>query len=252
MNYCNRQLYSAALQPGSSPFGTVLQGGKFTLANFNQLMKVSPDIFSVWSGAMLRVSGVRLLLLTGVTSARVGFLTPARNLDREMAVRGLRTARLLRGDALRKPPHLLRASQCSLAVDTLSYNSHTTGSDALWSGLPLLTLSGVYLASRVASSLTSFSGLLEAHTPSLKGYEDTIVQLATVVPTGLARSLDVQKRVRRAEDGLPAKLPQQVLIGAGEETWTVFGTFRLAWDELSTDATRSTGEAAPKGVHGGQ
>ena len=70
------------------------------------------------------------------------------------------------------------APQCDIAADTLSYNSHTTGSDALWSGLPLLTQAGRYLASRVGSSLTAHAGIADAHVSSLKSYEDTITALA--------------------------------------------------------------------------
>ena len=78
--------------PSSQPKDLELPTDRFTLANFNQLMKVAPDVFSVWSGAMLRVPGVRLLLLTGVTSARVGYTSPSRNLEREMALRGLQVS----------------------------------------------------------------------------------------------------------------------------------------------------------------
>ena len=59
-----------------------------------------------------------------------------RNLRAELLARGVRASRLVGGPALPKPAHLLRARGCALAVDTLSYNSHTTGADALWSGAP--------------------------------------------------------------------------------------------------------------------
>lgn len=113
-----------------------------------------------------------IFLLTGVTSARLGYPSAARNLGRELGFRGVHQIRLLRAGALRKPvrrpvcgatppsppdptpsstqEHLLRVAECDLALDTLSYNSHTTGSDALWAGVPLVTLSGGNFPSRVA------------------------------------------------------------------------------------------------------
>ena len=85
----------------------------------------------------------RLLLLTGVTSARLQYSAPAAFVEGELRSRGVEGARLLRGPALPKKEHLLRAASCDLALDTLSYNSHTTGADALWAGLALVTLPGV-------------------------------------------------------------------------------------------------------------
>ena len=152
---------------------------KLTLANFNQLMKVAPDIFAVWAGAMRRTaSSTRLMLLTGVTNARVPYTTTTRNLRAELLAVGVRQQRLLGGQAIPKAEHLERARRCSVAVDTLSYNSHTTGADALWAGLPLLTLSGRYLASRVGASLGSSAGLPHAQVASLKAYEDAVAALA--------------------------------------------------------------------------
>ena len=73
------------------------------------------------------------------------------------------TGRLLSGDARPKSEHLVRAAGCELAVDTLSYNSHTTGADALWAGLPLLTLPGAYFSSRVGASLAAAAGVPQSH-----------------------------------------------------------------------------------------
>ena len=184
---------------------------KFTLANFNQLMKVTPDMFSVWSGAMLRTPGVQLLLLTGVTNVHVQYPSTSRNLDGEMAVRGLRLDRLSRGPVRAKDQHLERAARCDLAVDTLSYNSHTTGSDSLWSGLPLLSQSGRYFAARVGSSLIHSAGMPMMQVHSLKQYEDNIHMLAT-------RS---KERARTKGAGMLKVPPWQE---APPPEYTVFGT----------------------------
>ena len=91
------------------------------------------------------------------------------------------------GSALPKPAHLLRARGCALAVDTLSYNSHTTGADALWSGLPLLTLSGRHLASRVGASLGASAAMPQALVASFRGYEDAVIALLAPQPPGGGR-----------------------------------------------------------------
>ena len=182
------QLYADVLEPLPEPPADAPVPSSLTLANFNQLMKVSPDVFGVWAGAMRRAANTRLMLLTGVTKARVPYGVTTRNLRAELQAAGVRPMRLLGGQALPKTEHLMRARGCALAVDTLSYNSHTTGADALWAGLPLLTLSGRYLASRVAASLDDSTGLQQAQVRSFRAYEDAVHALATPSDDGV-RSL---------------------------------------------------------------
>ena len=88
-------------------------------------MKLTPDVFSVWCGAMLRTYGSQLLLLTGVTGVHVAYPSAARNVRSEVALRGVHISRLQHGGVMQKPQHLLRAANCHLGVDTLSYNSHS-------------------------------------------------------------------------------------------------------------------------------
>ena len=108
-----------------------------------------------------------------------------------------------------------------MAVDTLSYNSHTTGSDALWAGLPLVTQAGRYLASRVGSSLTLHVGVPEVHMPSLKAYEDAIFHLARSSQQDLdSRGLSVWDWVHRRQHPRP-------------ELGATFGTFQLGGDLLT-------------------
>ena len=198
----------------------------FTIANFNQVMKVSPDIFQVWAGAMLRTSGVHLMLLSGVTSVHVQYPAAGRNLRAEVAVRGLQVGRLVRGPVLRKHEHLVRASRCDLAVDTLSYNSHTTGSDALWAGLPLLTQPGRNFASRVASSLTTSIGLASGHVHSLKAYEDLIHMLASPSSSSKATAAS---GVRSSLDATASGHVRSTIEEAARRN--VYGTSALLYDQ---------------------
>jgi hypothetical protein len=189
--------------------------------------QVTPDLFGVWCGAMLRVPYTRLLLLTGVTNVHVQYPHAARNLDAEMAVRGLRMRRLIKGPVRTKEAHLLRAARSHLAVDTLSYNSHTTGSDVLWSGLPLITQSGRYFAARVGGALIDSAGVPQLHAGSLKHYEDTIHSFATSNPS---------RRVRHTRDALSsppprADVPSPATFGATTFGSSVnFGSHELSWD----------------------
>ena len=197
----------------------------FTFANFNQLMKVAPDLFSVWCGAMLRTPHTQLLLLTGVTNVHVKYPSAARNADREIATRGLRVDRLRKGPVREKEHHLGRASRCDLAVDTLSYNSHTTGTDSLWAGLPMLTQSGRYFASRVAGALVTSAGAPMMQVASLKAYEDQIHLLATQSEHYHARTRLV--RHTTGEGQIPVS--RYGASGTREQAVRPFGSPVLQW-----------------------
>jgi predicted O-linked N-acetylglucosamine transferase (SPINDLY family) len=77
-----------------------------------------------------------------------------------------------------QPEHLARHSQADLFLDTLPYNAHTTASDALWTGLPIVTCTGSTFAGRVASSLLMAIGLPELVTRTLQEYEALALRLA--------------------------------------------------------------------------
>ena len=103
----------------------------------------------------------------------------ASNLRKEAEVRGVRPERLI--FARRMPPseHLARHRLADLFLDTLPYNAHTTASDALWAGLPVLTRIGETFAGRVAASLLNAIGLTELITSTPQAYEALAIELAT-------------------------------------------------------------------------
>jgi predicted O-linked N-acetylglucosamine transferase (SPINDLY family) len=105
--------------------------------------------------------------------------TAATNLRREAALRGLDPARLVFAKRMDLPEHLARHKAADLFLDTLYYNAHTTASDALWAGLPVLTCMGEGFASRVAASLLHAIGLPELVTQTQKDYEALAIELAT-------------------------------------------------------------------------
>ncbi len=147
---------------------------------FNTHYKITPATFESWMRILRRVAGSVLWLSEGHPRA-IG------NLRREAEQRGVSAERLIfaqRIDSL--PEHLARYRLADLFLDTLPYNAHTTASDALWAGLPVLTRLGEAFAGRVAGSLLRAIGLPELIAATEARYEQLAVELATD-PERLAR-----------------------------------------------------------------
>jgi predicted O-linked N-acetylglucosamine transferase (SPINDLY family) len=100
------------------------------------------------------------------------------NLKKEAEKQGIALDRLVFAERLPLPDHLARHRQADLFLDTFPYNAHTTTSDALWAGLPVLTLMGKSFASRVAASLLNAVGLPELITSTQEEYEAFAIGLA--------------------------------------------------------------------------
>jgi predicted O-linked N-acetylglucosamine transferase (SPINDLY family) len=100
------------------------------------------------------------------------------NLKKEAQLQGINPQRLVFADRFPLSNHLARHHQADLFLDTFPCNAHTTASDALWTGLPVLTLIGQSFASRVASSLLNAIGLPQLITNSQEEYEALAIELA--------------------------------------------------------------------------
>ena len=118
----------------------------FVFCSFNNHYKISPGVFDSWMRILTQVEGSVLWLLE--TNA-----TAERNLRKEAAARGVSSDRLVFAGRMPPADHLARHHLADLFVDTLPYNAHTTASEALWTGLPVITRSGETFAGRVATSL---------------------------------------------------------------------------------------------------
>jgi predicted O-linked N-acetylglucosamine transferase (SPINDLY family) len=105
--------------------------------------------------------------------------TATRNLRMEAKVRGIDPERVVFAERLPAPEHLARHRLADLFLDTLPYNAHTTASDALWAGLPVLTQIGGTFAGRVAASLLTAIDLRELITTTAHDYEQLAIELAT-------------------------------------------------------------------------
>jgi predicted O-linked N-acetylglucosamine transferase (SPINDLY family) len=143
----------------------------FVFCCFNNNFKITPDIFDSWVRILKAVEGSVLWLFHENSSA-------AMNLQNEAAYRGLDPARLVFAGRMDLPEHLARHKAADLFLDTTPCNAHTTASDALWAGLPLLTCMGETFASRVAASLLNAIGLPELITEAQADYEALAIDLA--------------------------------------------------------------------------
>lgn len=145
----------------------------FVFCCFNNNNKINPDIFSDWMTILRRVPGSVLWLLKNSDVV-------AQNLRREASVRGIDPSRLIFAPRTDLPNHLARHRLAGLFLDTLPYNAHTTTSDALWTGLPVLTLQGNAFAGRVAASILTAVGVQdELVTFSREEYVERAIALAT-------------------------------------------------------------------------
>jgi predicted O-linked N-acetylglucosamine transferase (SPINDLY family) len=145
----------------------------FVFCCFNNNYKITPEVFEVWMRLLQRVEGSVLWLLEDNAAA-------SRNLRREAEARGVDGGRLVFAPRVLPPAHLARHRLADLFLDTLPCNAHTTASDALWAGLPVLTCRGQSFAGRVAASLLRAVGLPELIADDLAGYEALALKLATV------------------------------------------------------------------------
>ncbi len=165
----DRQRAIAERTPTRAELGLPEAG--FVFCCFNNSYKITPRVFDVWMRLLSALPGSVLWLLEGNAGA-------VRNLRDEAQRRGVAPERLVFAPRMDLPAHLARHRQADLFLDTLPCNAHTTASDALWAGLPLLTCLGGTFAGRVAASLLDAVGLPELVTDSLDGYEARALALA--------------------------------------------------------------------------
>jgi predicted O-linked N-acetylglucosamine transferase (SPINDLY family) len=142
----------AEISEGRQSFGLPESG--FVFCCFNQSYKIGPAEFDVWMRLLREVEGSVLWLLRGSTKAQA-------NLRKEAAARGVDPDRLVFAALSPHAQHLARMRFADLFLDTFNVNAHTTASDALWGGLPVLTLAGHQFAARVGASLVEAVGMPE-------------------------------------------------------------------------------------------
>jgi protein O-GlcNAc transferase len=143
----------------------------FVFCCFNNNYKILPATFDSWMRVLAQVQGSVLWLVQDNDSA-------ADNLRREATTRGISPDRLIFATRLPPAEHLARQRLAGLFLDTFPYNAHTTASDAVWVGLPVLTRIGETFVGRVAASLLNAIGLPELITQTQDAYEKLAIELA--------------------------------------------------------------------------
>jgi len=161
------------------------------LCCFNQAYKFTPAVFDIWCALLDRCPGSVLWLLRNEQAEG--------NLRQEAMRRGIAPHRLVFAPDLPQPQHLARLPLADLVLDTLPCNAHTTASDALWAGVPLLTCAGDTFASRVAGSLLHAVGLPELVTHSLDDY----AALAFALVDDAARLQGLRDKLARQRPSAP-------------------------------------------------
>lgn len=143
----------------------------FVFCCFNHSFKIQPETFGAWMRILKVVPDSVLWLLEDHEAA-------AANLQKEAEARGVDQARLVFAKRLPLADHLARLRAADLFLDTLPYGAHTTASDALWVGVPIVTCLGSAFAGRVGASLLHAVGLPELITETKEAYEALAVDLA--------------------------------------------------------------------------
>ncbi len=196
-----------------------LPDGAMVYASFNQISKLTPDVFAAWLEILGQVPGSVLWIWVQHPAARARLRTRA-------AAAGIDPDRLVFAGTVPIAAHLGRLPCANLFLDTLPYNAHTTASDALGSGVPVLTRTGQSFAGRVATSLVHNVGLPELAVADVAAYVD----LAVALGRDASRRTAVRAR-------LAANLPTAPLFDVTAHTRALEAAF------MAMDARQRRGEA---------
>lgn len=172
--------------PAPSREAAGLPGQGYVFCSFNNAYKVTPEVFSSWCRILAAVPGSVLWFLTSTSQV-------SDNLRKEAALRGISPDRLIFAPRFVFSDHLARYQLADLVLDTFPYTAHTTASDALWCGVPVVTRLGETFASRVAASILTAAGMDDLITSSIADYEAIAIAIAND-PT---RQAELKQRIER-------------------------------------------------------
>ncbi|MCH2241413.1 MAG: tetratricopeptide repeat protein [Aquabacterium sp.] len=165
---------------------------KLVLCGFNQPYKISAEVLDVWCRLLHQLPDAVLWLLDWHEQAKP-------HLTREISARGIEPHRIVWAPKMPLAPHITRFSLADVFLDTWPCNGHTTVSDALWAGVPVITFAGQTFASRVACSLLRATGLERLASSSLEQYEQTVLRLAG----SASERAEYRQVLRQARDSAP-------------------------------------------------
>jgi protein O-GlcNAc transferase len=163
--YLPNDLRSFAVPAAPSRASQGLPDTGFVFGGFNDGRKIGPELFSCWMRVLKRVDGSVLWLSDRPEHVRL-------RIRGEAEAQGIDGARILFAPFEQsRAEHMARQRLIDLMLDTSPYNAHTTASDALWSGVPVVTIAGRAFPSRVAGSTLRAAGLQDLVAESIHGYE---------------------------------------------------------------------------------
>ena len=160
-----------AIGPTPSRAQAGLPGCGFVFCSFNNAWKITRPVFALWMRLLKALPGSVLWLKAAAPDIRA-------NLEREAVAHGIGPERFVWAGDAPLAEHLARYRAADLFLDTLPYNAHATAADALWAGLPVLTVKGEAFPGRVAASLLQAVGMPELVTDNLDDYEALALALA--------------------------------------------------------------------------
>jgi len=158
------------LPPAATREECGLPSDAFVFCSFNANYKITPQVFDRWCALLRAAPDAVLWLFVTNHQAR-------HNLAQEAAQRGVDPARLFWAQTVPIAQHVARVQAADLFLDTMPVNAHTTASDALWAGVPLVTTLGETFVSRVAASLLHAAGVSELIAKDLAAYEQIALNL---------------------------------------------------------------------------
>lgn len=217
----------AISETGLNRKGAGLPEHGFVFCCFNAAWKITPEIFAVWMRLLKALPDSVLWLLEDNAAM-------PRNLRAAAAAQDIDPARLIFAPRVIPAVHLGRHRLADLFLDTLPYGAHTTASDALWAGLPLLTCKGRQFDGRVAASLLQTIGLPELMAASLEEYE----ALALALARGRERLEDLRLRLAANRHSSP-------LYDVGQFTAAMEAAYRRMM-EISRSGGRPQGFTVPR------
>ncbi|KAF0219379.1 MAG: hypothetical protein FD174_2078 [Geobacteraceae bacterium] len=189
--------------------------GPVTFASFNNFAKVTPEAIALWARILLAVPGSRLML----KSLGLGEESMQKHVQETFASHGVAPGRLeMQGNTLSYLGHLDLYNRVDIALDTFPYNGTTTTCEALWMGVPVITLRGKTHVSRVGVSLLSTAGCGELIAETPEEYLETAVRLA-----------HDREGLRTLREGLRGRLTRSPLTDAEGFTRSLEGAYRYVW-----------------------
>ncbi|MBL8570151.1 MAG: hypothetical protein JNK84_13865 [Phreatobacter sp.] len=211
----------------------------FVFASFNHVYKVGGALFAAWMDILKAVPGSVLWLLSRDSSI-------SERLRARAEAHGVDPARLIFGPVMDNDRHLARYGLVDLALDTFPVGSHTTASDALWMGAPLLALAGESFISRVSGSVVKAAGMDHLVATSMDEYKAKAIALGN--DAGTARAL--RETLVRTRDSVPLFDPARFAVHLGSAYETMVEIWRRGESPRTFDVAPIGAERTQRALAG--